>query len=81
MGPLVGKWRQIIENILAAGVASGDFRPDLDPRPAAQMLVGAMIGFSRTPDPTPENFKRLRAELFRAVRNPARPIPSQGRTP
>lgn len=78
MGPLMGKWKAIVTAIFEAGKASGDFRPDLDPVPAAQMFIGAMVGFSRSPDPTPENFKPLRAELWRAVRNPAKPSP-QGR--
>lgn len=68
--PLIGSWRKSVQVILEAGLATGDFRPDLDPVPAAQMLVSALIGFSKSPDPTPENFERLRAELIRAVRNP-----------
>lgn len=72
--PLVANWRRITQDILAAGRLSGDFRPDLDPAPAAQMLVSALIGFSKSPDPTPDNFTRLRAELVRAVRNPDRPL-------
>ncbi|RYE87511.1 MAG: TetR/AcrR family transcriptional regulator [Hyphomicrobiales bacterium] len=72
MFPLMGKWKEIVAEILAAGVVAGDFRPDLDPVPGAQMLIGAMIGFSRSPAPTPENFQVLRAELLRAVRNPFR---------
>lgn len=70
MTPLFGKWNEILIDLLARGVASGDFRPDLDPVPGARMLIGAMVGFSRSPAPTPDNFKPLRAELLRAVRNP-----------
>lgn len=70
MAPLFGNWNEIITDLLARGVASGDFRPDLDPAPGARMLIGAMVGFSRSPAPTPEHFKPLRAELLRAVRNP-----------
>jgi len=72
MFPLMGKWKEIVADLLARGVEAGDFRPDLDPVPAAQMVVGAMIGFSRSPAATIENFKPLRAELMRAVRNPSR---------
>ena len=61
--------------LLARGVEAGDFRPDLDPVPAAQMVIGAMIGFSRSPAATIENFKPLRAELLRAVRNPSKDAP------
>ena len=72
IGPLMGKWKRMVEDILAAGRTSGDFRPDLDPAPAAQMLVSAMVGFSRSPGASPENFVRMRAELQRAIRNPSR---------
>ena len=71
MFPLMGKWKEIVADLLARGVEAGDFRPDLDPVPAAQMVIGAMIGFSRSPAATVENFKPLRAELLRAVRNPS----------
>jgi AcrR family transcriptional regulator len=70
MFPLMGRWKEMVAEILASGRASGHFRPDLDPVPAAQMVVGAMIGFSRSPGATPDNFQPLRAELLRAVRNP-----------
>ena len=70
MFPLMGKWKEIMAGIMAEGVASGDFRPDLDPVPAAQMLIGTMIGFSRSPGAAPENFRPVRAELLRAIRNP-----------
>jgi AcrR family transcriptional regulator len=70
MFPLMGKWRQILTAIFEAGRTSGEFRSDIDPMPAAQMFIGAMVGFSRSSNPTPENFKPLRAELWRAVRNP-----------
>lgn len=69
--PVLAKWRAILAALFARGVADGSFRPDLDPEPAAQMLIGAMVSFSRGPDPTPSNFERLCAELRRAVRNPS----------
>ncbi|MBU1305698.1 MAG: TetR/AcrR family transcriptional regulator [Alphaproteobacteria bacterium] len=72
MGPMMGKWKQIVADILEAGRDAGEFRADLDPAPAAQMLVGAMMGFSKSPNATPQNFERLRAELLRAIRNPDR---------
>lgn len=72
LGPMLGKWKQIVTDILDRGRVAGDFRPDLDAAPAAQMLIGAMVGFSRAPGASPENFTRLRAELLRAVRNPDR---------
>lgn len=70
MFPLMGKWNEIMIDLLRRGVASGDLRPDLDPVPGAQMLIGAMIGFSRSPAATVEEFKPMRAELLRAIRNP-----------
>jgi AcrR family transcriptional regulator len=73
MFPLMGKWKQILTALFEAGKASGEFRSDIDPAPAAQMFIGAMVGFSRTLDPSPENFKPLRAELWRSVRNPNLP--------
>lgn len=80
VGPMMARWRHMVMEILEAGVASGDFRPDLDPEPASKMLIGAMTGFSRAPGATPENFQRLRAELTRAVRNPNPPeLSIQGR--
>jgi len=78
--PMMAGWRSSVCEILAAGLATGDFRPDLDPVPAAQMLVSAMLGFSKSPEPTPENFTRLRAELLRAVRNPFRSAPPKDQT-
>ena len=73
MFPLMGKWKQIVAELLEHGLETGDFRPDLDPVPAAQMVIGTMIGFSRSPSATVENFKPIRAELLRAVRNPNLP--------
>ena len=70
MFPLMGKWNEIMIDLLRRGVESGDLRPDLDPVPGAQMLIGAMIGFSRSPAATVEEFKPMRAELLRAIRNP-----------
>ena len=70
MFPLMGKWNEIMIDLLRRGVESGDLRADLDPVPGAQMLIGAMIGFSRSPAATVEEFKPMRAELLRAIRNP-----------
>ena len=70
MFPLMGKWNEIMIDLLRRGVESGDLRADLDPVPGAQMLIGAMIGFSRSPAATVEKFKPMRAELLRAIRNP-----------
>ena len=73
VGPMLRKWREMVAAILADGKADGTFRPDLDPEPAAQMLIGAMIAFCRAPGCGGESFGRLCAELRRAVRNPDPP--------
>lgn len=68
--PLIRHWHGMVADILAAGRDEGSFRPDIDPQPAAIMLIGAMIAFCRNPDRSPDNFERLCAELRRAVRHP-----------
>lgn len=68
--PMLRRWRDMVAAILADGKADGTFRPDLDPVPAAQMLIGAMTGFCRMGDRSSEAFAQLTAELRRAVRNP-----------
>jgi AcrR family transcriptional regulator len=70
VNPMLGYWRQMVADILAAGRDDGTFRADLDPEPAAQMMIGTLIGYCRSPDQTPAKFERLCAELRRAVRNP-----------
>jgi AcrR family transcriptional regulator len=79
IGPLLRKWAEMIAAILADGKADGSFRNDLDPAPAALMLVGAMVGFCRGPAPTRENFAKLRGELYRAVRHPNSPATLQSK--
>lgn len=84
--PILRKWREMVADILVAGKADGTFRPDLDPEPAAQMLTSSMIGFCRGGGTSREQFARLRAELYRALRNPesvsskSRPAVRQTRT-
>ena len=70
MLPLLAKWQDMVAAILRDGRDDGSFRPDIDPGPAAQILIGGMIGFSRGPDASPENLERLIAELRRSVQNP-----------
>lgn len=67
MQPIIAKWHQLVVDILVDGAADGSFRRDLDPDPAAVMVIGSLIGFCRGPDTTPEYFERLCAELRRAV--------------
>jgi AcrR family transcriptional regulator len=66
--PILIKWLQLVTAILADGRADGSFRPDLDPEAGASMIIGAMTGFARGPDTSPQYFERLCAELRRAVR-------------
>lgn len=68
MQPILGRWHQLVAAIFVDGLADGTFRSDLDPEAAASMVIGALIGFSRGPDTTPQYFERLCAELRRAVR-------------
>jgi AcrR family transcriptional regulator len=67
--PIIGKWREMVADILIAGAADGTFRPDLDPEPAAQIVVGALIAFWRGSENSPEYYERLCAELRRALRS------------
>jgi AcrR family transcriptional regulator len=69
--PLQRKWREIVTDLLSEGVSDGVYRPDMDPEFAAIMIIGAMVGFSRTRQGDLEGFDQLVAELQRAIRNPA----------
>ena len=69
--PLQRKWREIVSDLLSEGVSDGVYRPDMDPQSAAIMIIGAMVGFSRTRPGDLEGFDRLVAELQRAIRNSA----------
>jgi len=42
MQPMTGFWRDQMRDILAAGVADGSFRPDIDPAAGSIVLVGAL---------------------------------------
>jgi AcrR family transcriptional regulator len=66
--PILSKWREMLGDILADGVADGTFRPDLDPVAGAHIFVGSIIGFWRGSDGSPEFFERLCDELRRALR-------------
>jgi hypothetical protein len=69
--PLQQHWHRMVADIFEAGRAEGSFRPDLDPEPAATMLLGTLIFFCRNGDVSDDSYMRLCAELRRAVRNPA----------
>ncbi len=69
--PMMTRWRDMIAEILQAGRDDGSFRSDLDAEPAAQMVVGALVGFGRVADTSPAHYERLCAELRRAIVNPA----------
>lgn len=69
MRPILTKWHQMVAAIFVDGVADGTFRLDLDPEAASSMFIGALVGFGRGPDTSPQYFERLCAELRRAVRS------------
>ncbi|MEO6395302.1 MAG: TetR/AcrR family transcriptional regulator [Devosia sp.] len=71
MRPLIGKWRQIVKNLLTEGIGEGDYRADIDAEPCATMIIGALIGFCRNRHHDPDAYERLVAELRRAIRNPS----------
>ena len=68
--PLMRHWRDMVADILRAGRDDGSFRADLDPEPAAMMVIGTLVAFGRGPDTSTANFDRLCAELRRALANP-----------
>jgi AcrR family transcriptional regulator len=78
--PLKQKWRRIVVDLLTEGVREGAYRSDVDPEPAATMLIGALIGFCRSKNRDPDAFDRLVAELQRAIRNPNRDATRATRT-
>ena len=41
-------WLDTIATVVSAGIAEGQFRPDLDPRQVAQDLEGVMLAFHLT---------------------------------
>jgi AcrR family transcriptional regulator len=69
MRPILYKWHQMVAAIFIDGVADGTFRAELDPEAASSMFIGALVGFGRGPDTSPQYFERLCAELRRAVRS------------
>jgi hypothetical protein len=60
-------WRQQIADILAAGVADGTFRGDLDPEAAAFLVIGVLIATSIYRLDDGDGMDRAVAELFRSV--------------
>jgi AcrR family transcriptional regulator len=73
--PMQRKWRQIVADLLTEGVTDGVYRPDIDPLPAAIMLIGALVGHCRAGLGDLVGFDQLVAELQRAIRNPALDAP------
>jgi AcrR family transcriptional regulator len=67
MQPILAKWHQMVAAIFVDGVAERAFRRDLDPDAAATVFIGALVGFCRGPDTSPQYFERLCAELRRSV--------------
>jgi len=74
--PLQRKWHEIVADILRCGRDDGSFRPDLDPEAGARVVIGALRSFWRLPDPTPQKFDEMVAEIERSFRSPnSSPIP------
>jgi AcrR family transcriptional regulator len=71
--PMKMRWRQILSDLLTAGVSDGIYRPDIDPQALASIIMASMIGFCRNPEKDESRFERLIAEIRRAIRNPALP--------
>ena len=68
--PMMRYWQGMVADILAAGRDDGSFRADLDPGPAATMIVGGMLTLCRSGDLSNDTYQRLCAEIRRAVANP-----------
>ena len=71
--PLQAYWLAQVAAIIAAGRDQGAFREDIDPQPAAAMIIGALISFRRLAGDDFDQFDRLAAELERAVVSPVSP--------
>lgn len=71
IAPMQRHWYGMMANIMAQGRLEGSFRADIDPEPAAAMIIGALLMFRRTVDYSPDKYEQLCAELRRAVRNPS----------
>jgi AcrR family transcriptional regulator len=67
INPMRAYWRQQIADILAAGVADGTFRGDLDPEAAAFLVIGVLIATSIYRLDDGDGMDRAVAELFRSV--------------
>ncbi len=69
--PMKAFWFAQVAEILARGKADGSFRADLDPEPAALVVLGAMIASQRHPKASMALFDRVCAELLRSLENPS----------
>lgn len=74
LSPMLGRWHSMIAAILSAGRADGSFRRDLDPDAAATMVIGSLKQFPRLPDSSANAYRRLCAELRRALGAPAKAL-------
>ncbi|RYE96639.1 MAG: TetR/AcrR family transcriptional regulator, partial [Oxalobacteraceae bacterium] len=70
MAPLHSHWHGMVADIFADGRDEGSFRPDLDPKSAATIFLGALLAFCRSGDTSNDTYTRLCAELRRFARNP-----------
>lgn len=67
INPMRDYWRQQITDILAAGIADGTFRADLDAGAAVYMVIGVMVASSMYRLDDRETLDRAVAELFRSI--------------
>lgn len=67
--PMRAYWHSQIAEVLDAGSKDGSFRPDIDARAAASIVIGSLTGSRRQPDLSLEHFDTICAELLRCLQN------------
>ena len=70
--PMQQYWHQQLTDIFARGRRDGSFRPDIDPRAAALVMMGALMASLRPLIQGVVQFDRLADELLRCFVNPRR---------
>jgi AcrR family transcriptional regulator len=70
--PMQQYWHQQLVDIFTRGRRDGSFRPDIDPRAAALVMMGALIESLRHIQQHVMQFDRLADELLRCFVNPRR---------
>jgi AcrR family transcriptional regulator len=70
--PMQQHWHQQLVDIFTRGRRDGSFRPDIDPRAAALVMMGALIASLRPHIQSLVHFDRIADELLRCFVNPRR---------